>query len=71
VKTLEDLADLAGDELVEILGAEAVDEENANAIIMAARQAAGWFGDEPAAGDSAEEAEAGPADGEAADDKPA
>jgi N utilization substance protein A len=48
VKTLEDLADLAGDELVEILGAESVDEETANAVIMAARQAAGWFGDEPA-----------------------
>ncbi|MCE2762374.1 MAG: transcription termination factor NusA, partial [Acetobacteraceae bacterium] len=30
VKSLEDLADLAGDELVEILGAEAVDEETAN-----------------------------------------
>ncbi len=49
VKTLEDLADLAGDELVEILGAEAVDEETANAVIMAARQSAGWFGDEPLA----------------------
>jgi N utilization substance protein A len=75
VKTLEDLADLAGDELVEILGTEAVDEENANAIIMAARQAAGWFGDKPAAeeaaGDATAEAEAEPADGEAADDKPA
>jgi len=47
VKTLEDLADLAGDELAEILGAEAVDEDTANAVIMAARQAAGWFGDEP------------------------
>ncbi len=46
VKTLEDLADLAGDELVEILGAEAVDEETANAIVMAARRQAGWFGDE-------------------------
>jgi len=47
VKTLEDLADLAGDELIEILGAEAVDEETANAIVMAARRQAGWFGDEP------------------------
>jgi len=60
VKTLEDLADLAGDELVEILGSETVDEESANAIIMAARQAAGWFGDEPPA-----EADGAEADGEA------
>ncbi len=41
VKTLDDLADLAGDELVEILGAEALSEEAANEIIMAAR--AHWF----------------------------
>lgn len=41
VKTLDDLADLAGDELVEILGAEAITEEQANEIIMAAR--AHWF----------------------------
>ena len=41
VKSLDDLADLAGDELVEIVGAEAMDEETANAIIMAAR--AHWF----------------------------
>ncbi|MCA3363458.1 MAG: transcription termination/antitermination protein NusA [Roseomonas sp.] len=46
VKSLEDLADLAGDELVEILGAEAVDEETANAIVMEARRRAGWLGDE-------------------------
>jgi N utilization substance protein A len=70
VKTLEDLADLAGDELVEILGAEAVDEETANAVIMAARQAAGWFGDEPVAEAEGEaegdvEAEGDAADGDA------
>ncbi len=41
VKTLDDLADLAGDELVEILGAEALTEDAANEIIMAAR--AHWF----------------------------
>jgi N utilization substance protein A len=41
IKTLDDLADLASDELIEILGPEAVDEETANAIIMAAR--AHWF----------------------------
>ena len=47
VKTLDDLADLAGDELVEILGgAEAFDGDLANEIIMAAR--AHWFGDEAA-----------------------
>jgi N utilization substance protein A len=50
VKTLEDLAGLAGDELVEILGAEIVDEETANAIVMEARRRAGWLG-EDAAGD--------------------
>ena len=46
VKSLEDLADLAGDELVEILGAETVDAETANAIVMEARRRAGWLGDE-------------------------
>jgi N utilization substance protein A len=48
VKTLDDLADLAGDELQEIVGAEAMDEETANAVIMAAR--AHWFedGEQPA-----------------------
>jgi N utilization substance protein A len=44
VKTLDDLADLASDELIEIVGAEAMDEETANAVIMAAR--AHWFDDE-------------------------
>ena len=48
VKTRDDLADLAGDELMEIVGADNLDEETANAIIMAAR--AHWFdGDAPAA----------------------
>ena len=42
VKTLDDLADLAGDELVEMLGPDAgIKEDQANAIIMAAR--AHWF----------------------------
>ncbi len=49
VKTLEDLADLAGDELIEILGAEVVDEETANAIVMEARRRAGWLGEEEGA----------------------
>jgi N utilization substance protein A len=55
VKTLDDLADLAGDELQEIVGAEAMDEETANAVIMAAR--AHWFEDgEQPAEEAAEEA---------------
>jgi transcription termination/antitermination protein NusA len=57
VRTLDDLADLASDELIEIVGAEALDEATANAIIMAAR--AHWFADEAgaqaAAGEAAEE----------------
>ncbi len=45
VKTLDDLADLAGDELIEIVGKDAMTEDQANEIIMAAR--AHWFeGDE-------------------------
>jgi N utilization substance protein A len=44
VKSLDDLADLAGDELVEIVGADALTEEAANEIIMAAR--AHWFEEE-------------------------
>jgi N utilization substance protein A len=41
IKTLDDLADLASDELIEIVGEGALDEETANAVIMAAR--AHWF----------------------------
>ena len=41
VKSLDDLADLAGDELVEIVGADTLGEEAANEVIMAAR--AHWF----------------------------
>ena len=48
VKTLDDLADLASDELMEIVGADAVDETVANEIIMAAR--AHWFEGERAGG---------------------
>ncbi|BBK35278.1 transcription termination/antitermination protein NusA [Allostella sp. ATCC 35155] len=44
VKTLDDLADLAGDELIDIVGKDALDEESANAVIMAAR--AHWFENE-------------------------
>ncbi|MCR0985660.1 transcription termination factor NusA [Roseomonas populi] len=58
VKTLDDLGDLAADELIEILGTDSVDEETANAIIMAARQRAGWFGEEEQAAAEAAAAEA-------------
>jgi transcription termination/antitermination protein NusA len=54
VKTLDDLADLASDELIEILGEGSLDEATANDVIMAAR--AHWFeGAEawPEAGDAA------------------
>ncbi|OUI91084.1 transcription elongation factor NusA [Acetobacter indonesiensis] len=51
VKILDDLADLAGDELVEILGSDAIEEDAANEIIMAAR--AHWFDEED--GKSAEQ----------------
>ncbi len=44
VKTLDDLADLASDELVEIVGEANLDEAAANEVIMAAR--AHWFEDE-------------------------
>ncbi|MRG71733.1 transcription termination/antitermination protein NusA [Alphaproteobacteria bacterium HT1-32] len=47
VKTRDDLADLAGDELIEIVGGEQLTEDDANAIIMAAR--AHWFADEETA----------------------
>ncbi|MGB8181599.1 MAG: transcription termination factor NusA [Stellaceae bacterium] len=49
VKTLDDLADLAGDELVEIAQGAGIklDGDDANAIIMKAR--AHWFPDQPAA----------------------
>ncbi|MBL8698606.1 MAG: transcription termination/antitermination protein NusA [Alphaproteobacteria bacterium] len=44
IKTLDDLADLAGDELVEIVGKDEMSEDDANAIIMKAREH--WFADE-------------------------
>jgi len=48
VKTLDDVADLASDELMEIVGADKLDQDKANELIMAAR--AHWFadGDAPA-----------------------
>jgi N utilization substance protein A len=44
VKTLDDLADLAGDELIELLGEGQMTVKEANEIIMAAR--AHWFEDD-------------------------
>ncbi|MFQ5783406.1 MAG: transcription termination factor NusA [Alphaproteobacteria bacterium] len=51
VKTLDDLADLASDELLEIVPANALLSEDADAIIMAAR--AHWFDDDDAAAEDA------------------
>ena len=51
VKTLDDLADLAADELLEILPQDSLSQERADAIIMAAR--AHWFEDEQSEGTSA------------------
>jgi N utilization substance protein A len=53
IKTRDDLADLAADELVEILGKDQISERDANTVIMAAR--AHWFADEDSA-DKAEQA---------------
>ena len=58
VKTLDDLGDLAGDELVDILGDMAPSIEEANAIIMLAR--AHWFDDdESGAAEAADQAGVG------------
>jgi len=62
IKTLDDLGDLAGDELIEMLGDIAPNLDDANAIIMAAR--AHWFDDEPTEEDGAEENTDSPEDGE-------
>jgi len=47
VKTRDDLADLASDELREIVGESAMDNDTANGIIMKAREH--WFAAEDAA----------------------
>ena len=52
VKTLDDLADLAGDELVEILGEKDITESAANDLIMKAREH--WFADDNAASPDAD-----------------
>lgn len=53
VKTLDDLADLAGDELVEMLGEKSISENEANALIMKAREH--WFADEESTADDSTE----------------
>jgi transcription termination/antitermination protein NusA len=59
VKTLDDLGDLASDELIEIVGQDVMDETTANDVIMAAR--AHWFdGEEAPADDVAPELAAEP-----------
>ncbi len=55
IMTLDDLADLASDELIEIVGSDSLDTSTADAVIMAAR--AHWFEGEEAAPAPAEEAE--------------
>jgi N utilization substance protein A len=53
IKTLDDVADLASDELREIIGTDQLTETKANEIIMAAR--AHWFADEEAPTDNNEQ----------------
>ncbi|MFP4097697.1 MAG: transcription termination factor NusA [Alphaproteobacteria bacterium] len=54
IKTLDDLADLAGDELIEILGEGSLTPQEANDIIMEARKH--WFAEEDAAAAAQEQA---------------
>lgn len=61
VKTLDDLADLASDELIEILGVGSMSMDDANTMIMAAR--AHWFDDEDSEEAQKEEAQSDDADG--------
>ena len=51
VKTRDDLADLASDELREIVGETTMDHDTANASIMTAREH--WFAGEDAEADAA------------------
>ena len=44
VKTIDDLADLAADELIEMLGESVISQAEANRVIMAAREH--WFTEE-------------------------
>ncbi len=46
VKTLDDFADLANDELLDILGENTMTAHDADALIMKAREKLGWFADD-------------------------
>src|SRR5690348_558152 len=59
VKNLYDLADLSGEELVDMLGSDVLKEGQANAIIMAAR--AHWFPEGTAPQDAGDAAGSQPA----------
>ena len=59
VKTLDDVADLASDELRELIPDAGMSEDEANELIMAAR--AHWFDDEETPGERADDAEETPA----------
>jgi len=65
IKTRDDVADLAGDELLEFAPAGSMTMDEANEMIMAAR--AHWFADDPAPEEVAETSE----EGDAVEDKPA
>ena len=52
ILTLDDVGDLASDELIELLEGFEMNEDEANEVIMAAR--AHWFDDEPESGEAAE-----------------
>ena len=53
VKSLDDFADLGTDELLEYLPEETFTRDQAEAMIMAAREKAGWFADDPAPAEKA------------------
>jgi N utilization substance protein A len=69
VKSLDDFADLASDELREILGVTTLNEEQANETIMAAR--AHWFDDEPTEEPPEDTGQEEAEQGDAAEDAPA
>jgi N utilization substance protein A len=60
IKTRDDLADLAGDELLEIAPSGSMNMDQANELIMAAR--AHWFEDDAPAEEAVAEAPAEPAE---------
>lgn len=70
IKTLDDLADLAGDELADLLGEGQITVKDANEVIMKAREH--WFAEEDAAAEKAAEEAAAEAEkaGEAEQEAP-